>query len=383
MPNRDPIKSIIYQGNVSAMRRSVIDRYLRALGNLSSVYIFGAKRMGEKIAKYCQETDIEVKGFLDNDESMQNTYVHGIPVLKPHQATERDTTVIVASQYLFDISCQLTNDDFLNVLPYPVLSIYDSAVFPPEPTYEGLLEDLACSTGKYSEVYKLLYDKRSKDILLDILRFRTSFDPRHLHSAGTPPELQYFDNFISLSDIEVFVDGGGFNGDTVNRFLMKTNGIYKRIHFFEPDLALLSQARQNLVGYDNIEFYGEGLFSKDDTLGFSATGNLDGRIIDNGEQSIKVRALDNAVDEPVTFIKLDVEGAELAAIEGARRHIENDRPVLAVCVYHNPSDLWRLPLFIQSISKEYNYSLRHYSQAFFETVIYCIPKEQRAIVSDH
>ena len=383
MPDRDPIKSIIRHDNVSALRHSVVDRYSRALNNLSSVYIFGAKLIGEKIAKDCQGAGIEVKAFLDNDEKMQNTCVHGIPVIKPSQAKERDTTVIIASQHLFDISCQLTDYGFLNALPYLVLSVYNSTDFPPDPMNEGLLEDMACSVSRYSEFYELLYDKRSKDTLLDLLRFRTTFDPRYLHSAGTAPELVYFDNFISLSGAEVFVDGGGFNGDTVNRFLTKTKGIYKKIHFFEPDLALLSQARQNLAGYSNIEFYGEGLFSKDDIMSFNATGGLDGRIIDNGELPIKVRALDNAVDEEVTFIKLDVEGAELAAIEGARRHIENELPVLAVCVYHNPYDLWRLPLFIKSISNEYNYFLRHYGQAVTETVIYCVPQEKKTIVSDH
>ncbi len=69
--------------------------------------------------------------------------------------------------------------------------------------------------------------------------------------------------------------------------------------------------------------------------------------MEDGDISIEVRRLDDILgNRPVTFIKMDIEGSELAALRGAERIIRQQRPKLAICVYHKPEDMWEIPNFI-------------------------------------
>ncbi len=88
---------------------------------------------------------------------------------------------------------------------------------------------------------------------------------------------------------------------------------------------------------------------------------------------IDVDAIDNIIQERVSFIKMDIEGAENIALMGARRHILNDHPKLAVCCYHKVEDLWEIPEQVMNIRDDYRLYLRHYTDGLHETVMYFIP----------
>ena len=77
-----------------------------------------------------------------------------------------------------------------------------------------------------------------------------------------------------------------------------------------------------------------------------------------------------------SFIKMDIEGAEGAALEGARRLIARHRPILAICLYHRQSDLWRIPLLIESICPGYRHYLRAHETDGWQTVGYAVPPER-------
>ena len=55
---------------------------------------------------------------------------------------------------------------------------------------------------------------------------------------------------------------------------------------------------------------------------------IDG-IIDDAGQIVPVFPLDDLVDQPVHFLKIDVEGAEYRALIGAQRIIDRDRPIVS------------------------------------------------------
>jgi hypothetical protein len=73
------------------------------------------------------------------------------------------------------------------------------------------------------------------------------------------------------------------------------------------------------------------------------------------------------------FIKMDIEGAELAALLGARRTIHDCRPGLAICLYHHPAHLWQIPNLIRSWNLDYRFYLRVHSNNGFELVMYAVP----------
>lgn len=97
------------------------------------------------------------------------------------------------------------------------------------------------------------------------------------------------------------------------------------------------------------------------------------RLSTEGRIAIEVRKLDDVLQgKKVTFIKMDIEGAELAALRGAEKIIREQRPRLAICVYHKPEDIWEIPSLILSCNPDYRLYLRHYSITETETVLYAI-----------
>lgn len=71
-----------------------------------------------------------------------------------------------------------------------------------------------------------------------------------------------------------------------------------------------------------------------------------------------------------TFINMDIEGSELAALKGAENMIRKSCPDLAICVYHSPAHLWEIPLYIHSLGLGYRLFLRNYTSFTGETVLY-------------
>ncbi|MBI4350316.1 MAG: FkbM family methyltransferase [Elusimicrobia bacterium] len=186
---------------------------------------------------------------------------------------------------------------------------------------------------------------------------------------------QYFpEDIIKLSDREVFVDGGAYTGDTLLTFIRKAGNKYGRCYAFEPEPENISKLKE-LAGrqrFRAVSVIGKGLWSKADTLRFTASeGPAGSAISETGAVSIETEAIDNAAPD-ATYIKLDVEGAELEALKGAAGTIKKNRPKLAVCLYHKPGDLFEIPLFIKSLVPEYRLFLRQHQPVSCELVLYAV-----------
>lgn len=95
---------------------------------------------------------------------------------------------------------------------------------------------------------------------------------------------------------------------------------------------------------------------------------------------------DEDIHEKITFIKTDIEGFEVSSLLGAKNHIRDDSPKLAVCTYHIVSDMWEIPRLIESMNPNYRFYLRHYMKTQnWETVLYAIPikhKKETTVKSD-
>ncbi|MDP2865479.1 MAG: FkbM family methyltransferase, partial [Elusimicrobiota bacterium] len=175
-------------------------------------------------------------------------------------------------------------------------------------------------------------------------------------------------------DQEVFVDGGAYTGDTLLALIRKTKSEYERCYAFEPAPENLAKLN-SLAGkqrFRDVCVIGKGLWSRAETLRFAAAEGLSGSAISRaGNTSIVVDSIDNVAPD-ATFIKLDVEGAELEALKGAAETIKRNRPKLAVCLYHKPGDLFEIPLFIKSLVPEYRFYLRQHQPVSCELVLYAV-----------
>jgi len=95
-------------------------------------------------------------------------------------------------------------------------------------------------------------------------------------------------------------------------------------------------------------------------------------------QDVPLRCLDSLVIEghipKIDFVKMDIEGAELSAIKGAASSIRKFKPKLAISLYHKPTDIFQIPLYISKEFPFYDMFIEHYTIHAEETVLYCTPK---------
>ncbi|MDR2475462.1 MAG: FkbM family methyltransferase [Bacteroidales bacterium] len=187
---------------------------------------------------------------------------------------------------------------------------------------------------------------------------------------------QYFADILQLSDNEIFIDREGYVGDTTLNFIEQTHGRFNKIHVFEPVKNTFLKIVQNLemanLSPNKVILHNVGLYSSKKEISFNLEGSS-ARIDKHGKISVKLVSLDDYLSKnelkEVTYIKLDVKGAELEALKGMRKTILKYKPKLAICIYHKPKDLWEIPLFIKELNPSYSLYIRqHYYKD--ETVCY-------------
>jgi hypothetical protein len=117
-----------------------------------------------------------------------------------------------------------------------------------------------------------------------------------------------------------------------------------------------------------------GAWNKNETLSFVSVGEGSKIIDESGEtETISAVRVDDVLgSEKVTYIKMDIEGAEINALIGAKNIICRDKPKLAISVYHKRSDIWEIPMLLLKYNPEYKFFLRVYSFTGNDTVLYAI-----------
>ena len=93
------------------------------------------------------------------------------------------------------------------------------------------------------------------------------------------------------------------------------------------------------------------------------------RIHPGGDKIVEVVTLDEDIAEKIDFIKMDIESAEPDALRGARRHIVEDKPELAICVYHTISDLRVVFELVYEMNPKERFNLRHHNAHNCEEIV--------------
>lgn len=189
----------------------------------------------------------------------------------------------------------------------------------------------------------------------------------------------YFDleELLPCKVQEVFVDAGCFDGTTTKQFFQWCGG-KGYSYCLEPDGQNIALIKKNLGNVQNFTILEKALWSETTVLSMEAKGNFATSVRETNEldrlQRIHAVALDDILmDKEVTFIKMDIEGAEVEALHGAARIISEKKPRLAVSIYHKPDDIWMIPQTILNYNPDYKLYVRHYSFSDYDTVLYAIP----------
>lgn len=175
--------------------------------------------------------------------------------------------------------------------------------------------------------------------------------------------LYFYDQEIAPQGDFTLVNGGAYNGDSIEESWRAYGERMKLVYAVEPDadnIAAMKQRLTKLGILDRVRIQPHGMSDEDKTLYFSESGTMKSHFVDGGTIEVPVRRNDSIVDEVVgdLCINMDVEGSEVAAIRGSRRLIETYHPYFAVCVYHKWDDFVAVPQAIREIRDDYDFYLR-------------------------
>jgi FkbM family methyltransferase len=364
---------------------SVRDRELCTFDRILTAYdgrcvLFGAGSLGRSVLRCLLADGIHPLAFSDSNSARWNTSIDGIPVLPPAEATARYgtdaaffVTIWTTGHSYIDTQIKLNSLGARTV--YPVASVrwkYSAELLP------FLCQDLPHKVYKEADLveaaFHLLSDDDSRHEYLRQIRYRALGDYGCL-SAPDPEPSYFVDSLFALRTDEVFVDCGAFDGDTL-RELLRRQRTFSRSLAFEPDpmnfralqefanaLPPEARARCRVFPYALGAKRGHARFSANELAVSQA-----------GEITVEVFPLDEiSGDLTPTFVKMDIEGAEIEALKGSEKLISRFHPILSICLYHRQNDLWRVPLLIHSMYAGYSYFLRAHDGDGWQTVGYAVP----------
>ncbi len=331
-------------------------------------YLFGRNKYAESIAG-----NIDIDGFVDDFTS--DTAFLGKPVIKTEDLPENAMVVSVVAVAKPITARNKLAKTGVRQIDYFLFRKYSGMnVIPVMGWWDDFKNDFEVNREKYDGIYGLLQEERSKSEWENIINFRLSDNIQFLESFSYRPDEQYFEDFLGLQEKgETFIDVGGFDGYTSLEFIKRCPG-YDAVHIFEPDPDNMALIKANLAGKERVFFHQAGASNQSSTLRFETMGSSS-KISNEGNVKIKVEKLDEVLDAPFSFLKMDIEGEELSAIQGAERLIRHHHPRLAICVYHRFDDLWKIPEQVLSYYPDYKIFLRHYTEGIEETVMFFIPPD--------
>lgn len=351
----------------------------KILASGAPVVMWGAGELGWYVRSHLTQLGITPVAICDNNPSKWGTSFLGLPVYRYEELRAKMETkgskynivLSVGPQYTGAIYDQLNEAEEQNAVWY--LRGYE--VCGPKINYQYFRGH----ADKFEEAYASLADDFSQKVFVNVLNAKISgnFD---LYKAIKSP-MEYFDkDVVKLTDHEIYLDVGAFKGNEIFEFVRITNAQYDGIIALEPDAKTLITLQNNLKknNVSKIELHNKGAWHKRETLHFHEGREGGSRLSESSDNafpvtSIEVDSIDNVLyGRQVSYISMDIEGAECNALIGAKESIKKWRPRLAICVYHRREDMYKLLLLIKEFVPDYKFYMRHYSDNQTETVLYAI-----------
>ena len=289
--------------------------------NDKELFIFGAGfrgKLGLKLLE-CTGYGHRVRGFIDNNKNLWGKEILGKKVFEPEYMLQNtDCNVVISADQFY-------------------------------------------ARDMYFQMAQMLGYPRENTFL-----------PRRGYIRATYGNI-YFDEFDARSN-EVFMDCGAYDGETSAAFAKWADNNYEHIYAFEPSKTgkMFYDKTVKKFNLDNTIFIQKGLWDGDGYLDFLEQGTAS-LIVESGgtDNTVAVTSIDNVLSgEKATFIKMDIEGAELKALIGAKNTILKYRPRLAISLYHKPQDIIEIPNYILDLVPDYNLKIRQYNPDGVDCVLY-------------
>lgn len=341
------------------------------------VVLFGTGYCLSAFVDLMNENEIEIFALCDNNKNKFGTYIFDVEVKDWENIRnfEKEFDVVISTSYFKEIEQQLKREGFSgNIYYLPSEAYYKNTLYG-----KSFLEK---HKEEFQEVFDLLSDDISKKVFINVIKHNISLDKKYYDNIKNLEIQGYFGTELyTEDDNDIIIDGGAFDGDTYREFLTASDKVFKEYIAYEPDennykiLEKIQDGRLKIIK--------KGLGEKKGVLKFASGMGVSSAFSEEGDIEVEVDAIDNLeLEGKVTFIKMDIEGAEKLALQGAGRIIKNDAPVLAISAYHKKEDMYELVKLIKEINPDYAIYYRHtfyYQKVEIQpdVVIYAKEKEQK------
>lgn len=348
------------------------------INKLDRVYLWGMGELGRFAYDEFKRNNREIAGIVDNDVEKIGKYIENVPIINPSDM-ESNITVVICSVAYGDIKRQIKSLSGNNCIYYEIIPFIFKEFSTYYQGFYNLLDEMVKNKNKYLKIAEYCEDAISRFVISNVIKYRLTLNGDWLEEALKKSidnnKIKYFnEDFVIFDKEEVFVDCGGYIGDTTSSFMNFYKDNYKQVYLIEPDGELFDIAKKNLSNYSKIKYFNLGIGDSEKQLRFNRhDGNGSGSIDADGECVINIKRLDDIIEEP-TYIKMDIEGSELIALKGAVNLIGQYKPKLAISVYHKPKDLYEIVEWVNNLNLGYKFYFRHYSKSHNDTVLYCIPQ---------
>ena len=351
--------------------REIIEKLLteekRELSN-KHLWIWGA---GDTAVLYQQglsrieEEGFVIEGYVDSDPKKQGNTIGTKQICDPEALYNiEDVCVLICSireEVLHSVKAELDKRKIENYyLDEVILKNHANEV-------------LAC--------YDALGDEKSREVYAGIIQWRVT-GCRTRYPLNRTEDYFVLDSFKRSNKDEIFVDCGAYVGDTIESYCEVKGNNFKKIIAFEADRINYQKLEKNIARLNHeyglsdsqIVIHNCAVADKMGKIVFSRYENNDGigsKITNyEAEGDCDVICLDEYLKEPYTFLKADIESFEYRMLQGAKKSIQANRPLLAICIYHSSIDLYSVPLLVKEIVPDYKFAVRHHATDLSGTVLY-------------
>jgi FkbM family methyltransferase len=353
------------------------DLFINRIQNLKKskkISIYGAGGWGLELSRILNYLEVPIEYFIDkNAENIK--CMDDLPVISPndlkvYDCNRENTVVFIATrvEHITDITSFLKEMGY--TLIYSLNGFWNYSHWFEFNQLEKIniqKENIIKASNYFDDAESLI---TYYEILKNYITQTYETDKKILRNE------QYFPKDIFLTKgYSRFVDCGAFDGDTVVG-LIENNIEVEKVALFEPAQENLDLIGKNRILIENnfidkIKIFPYGLWSEKKELSFYSGRGTSCKISNEGNNKIQCVTLDDSLKEfKPTFIKMDIEGAELEALIGGKKLIRHEKPDLAISVYHKIEHLWEVLLYLHELNLGYKFYLRSYENYNQESVLY-------------
>lgn len=337
------IEKIIEENVWDVLEKTTLPIVVYGMGNGADMVIDKLRHMGLEIAE-----------VFASDKFVRGQCFRGLRVKKYSDiCNEYDDFFIVMS---FGVHDDETIENVKKMasehpLVAPDVPVADDTIF--------TREFIEAHDEEFDKAYSLLADDESRENYINILNFKVSGKIEYLFKAEKEKDFVYKE-ILKVGGDEIFVDLGAYDGDTIREFCEACGGKYKKIYAFEADEKNFKKLSLKTEGLENLSLHNIAAWDKKETLVFEKRMGRNSKLSPWGIAKVNADSVDNVVNGEVTILKMDIEGSEEKALDGARETIVKYNPKMYVCAYHRNSDMFLLPLKIHSMCSDYRFYFYHH-----------------------